>query len=95
MAPGLGRLPFTAFVARWLARRRFPTLFVIAAAALFLDVLLPDGLPLLDELLLAVATALLGAWRRRSGPAEDPEGPASSAPAQAPASTSGAARHGP
>lgn len=95
MAPGLGRLPFTAFVARWLARRRFPTLFVIAAAALFLDVLLPDGLPLLDELLLAVATALLGAWRRRSEPADDPQGPTSSATGPAPSSTSGAPRSRP
>jgi hypothetical protein len=56
-------------VVRFLSRLRFPVLFGIAAICLVLDLLLPDVIPLADEVLLALLTALLASWRKRRGPA--------------------------
>jgi hypothetical protein len=44
---------------------RFPALFVIFALLTLADFLLPDPLPLVDELGLALLTLLLGLWRDR------------------------------
>ena len=62
-----------AFLARLLASMnlRFPTLFVLFALLTLVDFVLPDPLPLADELGLALLTLLLGRWRNRrpaSGP---------------------------
>jgi hypothetical protein len=49
---------------------RFPTLFAFFALLTVLDFVLPDPLPLVDELGLALLTLLLGLWRdRRPRPA--------------------------
>jgi hypothetical protein len=49
---------------------RFPTLFALFALLTVLDLVLPDPLPLADELGLALLTLLLGLWRdRRPRPA--------------------------
>jgi hypothetical protein len=49
---------------------RFPTLFALFAVLTVLDFVLPDPLPLADELGLALLTLLLGLWRdRRPRPA--------------------------
>lgn len=78
MARPSSRLSVTALAGRWLARRRFPTLLALAAVLLLVDLVVPDPIPFADELLLAVATALLAAWRRpRDGdPADGPAGDA-------------------
>lgn len=60
------------FVRRFLERRRFPTLLLIAAAVLALNLLIPDPLPFVDELLMLLATLLIGAMRK-SGSAKEPE----------------------
>lgn len=44
---------------------RFPTLFALFALLTLLDLVLPDPLPLVDELGLALLTLLLGLWRDR------------------------------
>jgi hypothetical protein len=44
---------------------RFPTLFVVFAILTVLDIALPDPIPLVDELGLALLTLLLGLWRDR------------------------------
>jgi hypothetical protein len=44
---------------------RFPTLFVVFAILTVLDLALPDPVPLVDELGLALLTLLLGLWRDR------------------------------
>ena len=49
---------------RFFRRLRAPVLFAVVAGALVLNLLIPDGVPFVDELLLAAATALLGSWRR-------------------------------
>jgi hypothetical protein len=48
---------------------RFPTLFVLFALLTLADFALPDPVPLLDELGLALLTLLLGLWRTRRAPA--------------------------
>lgn len=53
-----------AFIRRFLERRRFPTLLIIAASVLLLNLIIPDPLPFTDELLMLLATLLIGAWRR-------------------------------
>lgn len=53
----------------WLVSRvaqlRFPKLFALTAALFLIDFLVPDVLPFADEVLLGLATALLGSWRAR------------------------------
>ncbi|MCP4200427.1 MAG: hypothetical protein GY769_00660 [bacterium] len=44
---------------RWVSRLRFPQLFTFTAALFFVDFLIPDLIPFLDEILLAAATLLL------------------------------------
>jgi len=63
MTPLLGRL---------LPRLRFPQLFAILAGLLVLDLLLPDPIPLVDELTLAVLTFVIGSWRKRHEPQREP-----------------------
>jgi hypothetical protein len=48
---------------------RFPTLFVLLAAVFLIDLVFPDLLPFVDEIALALLTAIFGMWRkRRNGP---------------------------
>jgi hypothetical protein len=44
---------------------RFPGLFAVFAALTALDLVVPDVVPLVDELGLAVLTALFWSWRDR------------------------------
>ena len=47
------------------ARLRFPQLFMLFAVLFLLDVLIPDMIPMADEILLGLLTLLLGSWKRR------------------------------
>ncbi len=47
-----------SLVRRFLPRLRYPYLFVILAALLLVDLVVPDPVPLADELILAVLTLL-------------------------------------
>ena len=59
-----------SFLAQLLAslNLRFPTLFVLFGLLTLVDFVLPDPLPLADELGLALLTLLLGLWRNRRPP---------------------------
>ena len=50
---------------RLLGRLRFPQLFAVLAGLLLLDLILPDPIPLLDEVILAVLTLVVGSWKVR------------------------------
>lgn len=54
-------------ITRLLARLnlRFPTVFLVLLAFLALDLIVPDPLPFVDELALALLTVLVGLWRAR------------------------------
>jgi hypothetical protein len=60
----------------WLVSRaaqlRFPRLFALTAGLFLLDLLVPDLIPFADEILLGLATALLGSWRSRKAPPSPP-----------------------
>ncbi|HPG25778.1 MAG: hypothetical protein H6748_20360 [Spirochaetaceae bacterium] len=54
-----------ALLGRYGASLRFPHLLLLTGALFAIDLVVPDGLPLLDELFLGLATLLFAAWRRR------------------------------
>ena len=52
-------------IIRFASRLRFPWLFALTALLLVIDLLVPDPVPLLDEIVLALLTLLFGMCRRR------------------------------
>ena len=49
----------------WLSRLRSWQLFLLAGALFVTDLVVPDPIPLIDEIMLGLATLLLGRWKRR------------------------------
>lgn len=62
-------------VQRFLSRLQHPTLFKLFAVLFLFDLVVPDFIPLLDEILLALATALFASWQRRRAPEPEPAPP--------------------
>jgi len=60
------RTPLIGAVLAWAGRLRFPQLLALTAALFLLDLIVPDPIPFADELLLGLATLLLGSWRKRA-----------------------------
>ena len=56
----IGRL-----ITRFATGLRFPTLFALVGGLFLLDLFIPDMIPFVDEVLLALGTLLLGSLRRR------------------------------
>lgn len=48
----------------FLSRLKLPWLFVISAGGLLLNLFIPDPLPFLDEILLALVTGVLASFRK-------------------------------
>lgn len=44
-------------------RLRFPQLFVLTAGLFVIDLLIPDLIPFLDEIVLGLASLLFGSWK--------------------------------
>jgi hypothetical protein len=61
-------------VARFAAGLRFPVLFALLAGLFLFDLFLPDLIPFVDEVLLALGTLVVGSLRKRRAPAP-PAGP--------------------
>ena len=59
-----------AAVLRFAAKLRFPQLFLLVLVLFCLDLLIPDFIPFLDELILAVVSMGLAAWKAPSQPPE-------------------------
>jgi hypothetical protein len=59
----IGRL-----ITRFAAGLRFPTLFALVGGLFLLDLIVPDAIPFMDEVMLALGTLLLGSLRRRRKP---------------------------
>ena len=55
----------------YLVRLRFPALFGVTAVLFILDLLIPDFIPFVDEILLGLGAALLGNWKARKEPGSD------------------------
>ncbi len=54
-------------IQRFLGTLRFPQLFVVAALLFAIDMVVPDAIPFLEELMLAVLTVLLSQWKKPRG----------------------------
>ncbi len=46
---------------------RFPTLFLLFGLLTLIDFIVPDVLPFVDEIGLAMITTLFGMWKKRKG----------------------------
>lgn len=57
--------PITRFLLGSANRLRYPQLFMITAGLFVLDLVIPDPIPFLDEIVLGLATLTLGNWRKR------------------------------
>jgi hypothetical protein len=60
--------PLLAPILGFLGRLSFPRLFVIAATLWAIDMVIPDFIPFIDELLLGIGTLLLASLRKRRTP---------------------------
>jgi hypothetical protein len=47
----------------WARKRRFPTLLLVTGSLFVIDLIVPDIVPLADELLLGLATLVLARWK--------------------------------
>ena len=56
------------FVERFAGKLRFPQLFWLTLILFLSDVLIPDLIPFADEILLGLATLMLGSWKKRVEP---------------------------
>ncbi len=52
-------------ISRFASRLRFPVLFLLTLALFIVDLMVPDFIPFTDEILLGLATVLLGNWKKR------------------------------
>jgi Family of unknown function (DUF6116) len=58
--------PLLAFA----SRLRFPTLFMVMAGLFAFDLIIPDFIPFLDEIMLGLSTLLLASWKNRKEPVD-------------------------
>lgn len=61
--------PILAPLLRWFGRLSYPRLFLVAAGLFFADLVVPDVIPFVDEILLGLGTLLLANWKNRKAPA--------------------------
>ena len=59
--------PLLAPLLRWFGRLSYPRLFLLAAGLFAADMVIPDLIPFVDELLLGLGTLLLANWKNRKG----------------------------
>ncbi len=70
--------PVVSPLLRWLGKLSFPRLFLLTATLFFLDLLIPDLIPFVDEILLGLGTLLLSRWKKKPDADKPPiEGQAS------------------
>ena len=62
-------------IRRFAAGLRFPTLFALSALLFVADLLVPDLVPFADEILLALLTLAVGAFRKRGQASPTPGAP--------------------
>lgn len=60
--------PLLAPFMRFLGRLSYPRLFALTAALFAIDLVIPDVIPLADEVLLGLGTLLLANWKKRKEP---------------------------
>jgi len=63
----LGRVALVGAIVRWALRLRFPVLLGLTVALLAVNLVVPDPLPMVDEILLALGAMVLSRLRKRGG----------------------------
>jgi hypothetical protein len=58
------RATAVAWIVARFARLRFPVLFAVVAVLFLVNLVVPDAIPFVDEILLGLGAALLGSWRK-------------------------------
>ncbi len=61
----LARRPTAGVIERFASRLRLPWLFFLTAIVLVVDLVVPDAIPLVDEVLLALFTVILGSLKKK------------------------------
>ncbi len=61
------------FIGTLATRLRFPQLLCFTARVFVIDLLIPDFIPFVDEMLLGLLTVLLGMWQQKTTPPAKPE----------------------
>jgi len=67
------RSPLTSLIQRFLPRLKYPYLFLILGGLFLVDLVIPDPVPLVDELLLAMLTFLVATFTTRRDPTPPPK----------------------
>jgi hypothetical protein len=67
--------PASTFAQQAASRMKFPQLFGVLMALFLFDLVFPDLIPFIDEILLGLGATLFGLWRERVGP-DTTSGPA-------------------
>ncbi len=62
----------SGFIGTLANRLRFPQLFFVTATIFVIDLLIPDFIPFVDEMLLGLLTVLLGLWQQKTTPPAKP-----------------------
>ena len=60
--------PLLAPLLRWFGRLRYPHLMLVVAGLFVVDLLVPDMIPLVDELLFGLGTVALAKWKNHDPP---------------------------
>jgi len=73
--PAPTRSPVQALVWSFVGRLKYPWVFALLVVLLGADLLVPDPIPFVDELMLGLLTFLVGSWRtrRKDEPGTAPE----------------------
>ena len=73
--------PAAPFIEGTISRLKFPQAFAFFVALFLFDLIIPDFVPFIDEILLGLGAALFGMWRARvSVPRPAPATPAADKP---------------
>lgn len=64
------RNPVVSRIERWASGLRFPRLLILTVAIFLADLVVPDFIPFVDELLLGLVALVLAGVRRRVRPPE-------------------------
>ena len=67
------KTPLAMAFTRFAGRLRFKQLFLITAILFLVNLIIPDPLPLIDELLLGLLTLMFASWKKdRHGTPDEP-----------------------
>ena len=66
----MSRSPVQDVVGSLAGRLRYPWVFILLGVLFVADLVVPDPIPFIDEVMLALLTFLVGSWRtrRKAGP---------------------------